>query len=78
MNPNDDDIIRDIGDCLIQTHNYHKVIISEKALRYYEDSLQQNPKRMDLMLDLGKLYTQICSYDKAEKLLQPQFFSEDF
>ena len=25
MNPNDDDIIRDIGDCLIQTHNYHKV-----------------------------------------------------
>ena len=33
MNPNDDDIIRDIGNCLIQTHDFHK------ALKYYEDSL---------------------------------------
>jgi hypothetical protein len=27
MNPNDDDIIRDIGNCLIQTHDFHKVKI---------------------------------------------------
>jgi hypothetical protein len=39
MNPNDDDIIRDIGNCLIQTHDFHKVKFFIKALRYYEDSL---------------------------------------
>ena len=30
------------------------------------------------MLDLGILYTQICNFEKAEKLLQPSFFNEEF
>ena len=72
MNPQDDDIVRDIGNCLIQTHDYIK------AQRYYENSLLQNPKRIDLMLDLGRLYTNINAFDKAEQFLQPHYFSEDF
>ena len=30
------------------------------------------------MLDLGRLYTNINSFDKAEQFLQPQYFSEEF
>lgn len=39
LSGNDDDIVRDIGNCLILTHDYHKVIYLNKALKYYETSL---------------------------------------
>lgn len=49
-----------------------------KALQYYEAALRANPKRIDLVLDLARLCIQIKNYPRAEDLLRPEIFSDEY
>ena len=70
--PNDENITRDIGYALVMTHNY------AKALEYYENALLINSSRIDLRLDLSKLCIKINKLRRAEELLKPELFYDDF
>ena len=52
-NPKDEGVIREIGNALVMTHNY------EKAIEYYKNALRNNPDRVEMKLDLGKLCIKI-------------------
>lgn len=72
MNPEDEETIRNLGRALCLTHDY------KRAMDYYESALKQNAKRVDLLLDLAKLYILIKNYQRAEELLKPEIFLDDF
>ena len=48
----------------------------DRAIQFYESNLSK-VDRLDLILDLAKLYTQLKRFDKAEALLNPERFSEE-
>lgn len=50
LNPEDEETIRNLGRALCLTHDY------KRAIDYYESALKQNSKRVELLLDLAKLY----------------------
>ncbi|KAL4503354.1 hypothetical protein ABPG72_000960 [Tetrahymena utriculariae] len=72
IKPDDEQIIQLLGLSLCQTHDYNK------ALTYYENALRMNPKRLDLIIDLGKLCIQIKNFNRAEEILKPDIFSDEY
>jgi tetratricopeptide repeat protein 21B len=48
----------------------------DKAIQFYESNLSK-VDRLDLILDLAKLYTQLKRFEKAEALLNPERFSDE-
>lgn len=72
IKPEDEQIIQLLGISLCQTHDY------ERAQTYYENALNVNPKRVDLLLDLARLCIQIKNFKRAEELLRPEVFSDEY
>ena len=72
INPNDEEITREIGKALVQTHDY------QKAWKYYEDALRKDQKKLDLRLDMGKLCILLGNYKLGEDLLSIDVFGDEF
>ena len=72
MNNADEELIRLIGQALVATHDYNQ------ALNYYENALRNDPNRLDLRLDMGKLCIKLNRYDKAEQYLKVEIFGDEF
>lgn len=45
------------------THDYNK------AIKYYETTLHDDPKLLDLRVDLADLYTKLKAYEDAKRVL---------
>ena len=45
------------------THDYNR------AIKYYEQTLQDDPKLFDLRADLAELYIKLKAFDEAKKVL---------
>ena len=67
-----DDIIRKIGNCYVQMHDY------EKAFKYYEAALNENDERLELRLDVGILCLKLNLLEEARKKLDPNKFDDEY
>lgn len=45
------------------THDY------KRAIKYYETTLQEDPKLLDLRTDLAELYIKLKAYEDAKRVL---------
>lgn len=72
INPKDEDITREIGKGLVQTHDY------QRAWKYYEEALRADPKRLELRLDMGKLCILVGNYKVGEELLAYEIYGDEF
>lgn len=63
MDTEDISLIREVGSALVMTHDYNK------AIRYYENALREDPNLLDLRTDLAELYVKLKEFDKAKEIL---------
>jgi tetratricopeptide repeat protein 21B len=55
--------VREVGKALVMTHDYNR------AIKYYEQTLQDDPKLFDLRIDLAELYIKLKAYDDSRRVL---------
>lgn len=72
LKPKDDMIIRCLGSAMVLTHDY------DKAIQFYRDTLVKNPKRLDIAVDLGKLYLIRGQLNEVEQLLTEDLLGESY
>jgi len=69
MDLDDISLVREVGKALVMTHDYNK------AIRYYENALREDPNLLDLRTDLAELYIKLKDFEKGlEVLLQALTF----
>jgi tetratricopeptide (TPR) repeat protein len=56
-------LIREVGKALVMTHDYNR------AIKYYEQTLQDDPKLFDLRIDLSELYIKLKAFDDCKRVL---------
>ena len=56
-------LVREIGKAHVMTHDYNK------AIRYYETALNDDPKLLDLSTDLADLYFKLKAFDEAKRVI---------
>ena len=56
-------LVREIGKAHVMTHDYNK------AIRYYETALNDDPKLLDLSTDLAELYFKLKAFDEAKRVI---------
>ena len=56
-------LVREIGKAHVMTHDYNK------AIRYYESALNDDPKLLDLSNDLAELYFKLKAFDEAKRVI---------
>jgi tetratricopeptide repeat protein 21B len=61
--PDDLVLVREVGRALVMTHDYNR------AIRYYENTLRDDPKLFDLRNDLAELYIKLKAYDDSKRVL---------
>ena len=61
--PDDLVLIREVGRALVMTHDYNR------AIKYYEQTLLDDPKLFDLRIDLAELYIKLKGFDDAKRVL---------
>ena len=59
----DTNLVREVGRALVMTHDYNR------AVKYYETRLQEDPKLLDLRTDLATLYLRLKVFDQAKRVL---------
>jgi tetratricopeptide repeat protein 21B len=59
----DDNLVREVGKALVMTHDY------KRAIKYYETTLMEDPKLLDLRTDLADLYIKLRAYEDAKRVL---------
>lgn len=59
----DDHLVREVGKALVMTHDY------KRAIKYYETTLMEDPKLLDLRTDLADLYIKLRAYEDAKRVL---------
>jgi tetratricopeptide (TPR) repeat protein len=55
--------VREVGRALVMTHDYNR------AVKYYETRLQEDPKLLDLRNDLAELYLKLKVFDQSKRVL---------
>lgn len=55
--------MREVGKALVMTHDYNR------AIRYYENTLRDDPKLFDLRNDLAELYIKLKAFDDSKRVL---------
>lgn len=61
--PDDIVLIREVGKALVMTHDYNR------AIKYYEQTLADDPKLFDLRIDLSELYIKLKAFDECKRVL---------
>jgi tetratricopeptide repeat protein 21B len=56
-------LVREVGKALVMTHDYNR------AIKYYEQTLQDDPKLFDLRIDLAELYIKLKAFDDSRRVL---------
>lgn len=56
-------LIREVGKALVMTHDYNR------AIKYYEQILQDDPQLFDLRGDLADLYIKLKAFDDCKRVL---------
>lgn len=56
-------LVREVGKALVMTHDYNR------AVKYYETRLKEDPKLLDLRTDLAELYQRLKVYEEAKRVL---------
>jgi tetratricopeptide repeat protein 21B len=56
-------LVREVGRALVMTHDYNR------AIRYYENSISEDPKLFELRNDLAELYIRLKAYDDSKRVL---------
>jgi len=56
-------LVREVGKALVMTHDY------SRAIKYYETRLVEDPKLLDLRVDLAELYLKLRGFDDARRVL---------
>jgi tetratricopeptide repeat protein 21B len=56
-------LVREVGKALVMTHDYNR------AVKYYETRLKEDPKLLDLRIDLAELYFKLKVHDEAKRVL---------
>lgn len=56
-------LVREVGKALVMTHDYNR------AVKYYETRLKEDPKLLDLRLDLAELYFKLKVHEEAKRVL---------
>lgn len=59
----DTNLVREVGRALVMTHDYNR------AVKYYETRLQEDPKLLDLRTDLANLYYKLKAFDHSKRVL---------
>lgn len=59
----DDNLVREVGKALVMTHDY------KRAIKYYETTLLEDPKLLDLRTDLADLYIKLRAFEDAKRVL---------
>lgn len=59
----DTNLVREVGKALVMTHDYNR------AVKYYETRLQEDPKLLDLRTDLADLYYKLKAFDHSKRVL---------
>lgn len=59
----DTNLVREVGKALVMTHDYNR------AVKYYETRLQEDPRLLDLRSDLADLYQKLKVFDQAKRVL---------
>lgn len=55
--------MREVGRALVMTHDYNR------AVKYYETRLAEDPKLIDLRTDLAELYLKLKVFDQSKRVL---------
>jgi len=55
--------VREVGRALVMTHDYNR------AVKYYETRLAEDPKLIDLRTDLAELYLKLKVFDQSKRVL---------
>jgi tetratricopeptide repeat protein 21B len=55
--------VREVGRALVMTHDYNR------AVKYYETRLKEDPKLLDLRIDLAELYYKLKVHEEAKRVL---------
>ena len=61
--PDDLVLIREVGKALVMTHDYNR------AIKYYEQTLHEEPHLFELRGDLADLYIKLKAFDEAKRVL---------
>lgn len=61
--PDNLNLIREVGKALVMTHDYNR------AIRYYEQTLQDDSKLFDLRIDLAELYFKLKAFEDSKRVL---------
>jgi len=56
-------LIREVGKALVMTHDYNR------AIKYYENTLRDDPMLFDLRIDLAELYIKLKTFDDSKRVL---------
>ncbi|MFO0116234.1 MAG: tetratricopeptide repeat protein [bacterium] len=56
-------LVREVGRALVMTHDYNR------AVKYYETRLKEDPKLLDLRIDLAELYYKLKVHEEAKRVL---------
>ena len=56
-------LVREVGRALVMTHDYNR------AVKYYETRLKEDPKLLDLRVDLAELYYKLKVHEEAKRVL---------
>lgn len=56
-------LVREVGKALVMTHDYNK------AIRYYENALREDPTLLDLRTDLAELYIKLKDFEQGRETL---------
>lgn len=63
LDPDDTNLVREVGKALVMTHDYNR------AIKYYESTLHEDPKLLDLRTDLAELYIRLKAFEDAKRVL---------
>jgi tetratricopeptide repeat protein 21B len=63
MDPDDTKLIREVGKALVMTHDY------TRAIKYYEQTIGDDVKLLDLRSDLAELYIKLKGFEDAKRVL---------
>lgn len=63
LSGDDISLVREIGKAHVMTHDYNR------AIRYYETALSNDPKLLDLSTDLAELYFKLKAFDEAKRVI---------
>ena len=56
-------LVREVGKALVMTHDYNR------AIKYYEDTLEEDKNLLDLRSDLAELYIKLKAYEDSKRVL---------